>query len=200
MCIRVLVSDANACFYGFSTSQCWPLDIFSPSHHELFKKNHNLIHLSFSEIGLCAFPWKCQAMVPLCIHYHVSSLKSRAADCSFNVDWLKGRSDVLSGLLVWFCHGTDRKHPEPVKYLVYKIRMRCWYPWFHLTMDHRFSSTWETGAFTPTSLLDTPIAYGPCNGCTSLHSVIRCSDRCKIVLKLLDRTLVRYYAMQSSQI
>jgi len=49
MCIRVLVSDANAWFYGFSTSQCWPLDIFSPSHHELFKKNHNLIHLSFHE-------------------------------------------------------------------------------------------------------------------------------------------------------
>ena len=138
MCIRVLVSNANTWFYGFSTSQCWPLDIFSPSHHELFKKKFNLIHLSFSEIGLCAFPWKCQAMVPLCIHYHVSSLKPRAADCSFNVDWLKGRSDVLSGLLVWFCHGTDRKHPEPVKYLVYKIRMWCWYPWFHLTVDQIF--------------------------------------------------------------
>ena len=104
-----------------------------------------------------ALPHKCKMMVPLRIHRHVYSSKPCAADCWFNSDWLEGRSVVLSGLLVWWCYGTDRLYPEPADNPVYKIRIRCWYSRFHLTVDHISSSILATGATALTALLDTPI-------------------------------------------
>ena len=102
---------------------------------------------------------KCQAMVPPCIHPHVSSLQPPSFRLFFQF-WLVWGDECCTvqsvGLMlirIRICI-----HPELVKYTVYKIRIWFRYSRFHLIMDHRPSSTWMIGATISTATVDTIFA------------------------------------------